>query len=111
MMFPVCDCEGESGADNRYVNLPKRPTTPPSSLIISDVHATESTLGVGGCLLMKLPQFKDLRGELVPVEFEKDLPFIPKRQFFVFGVPGGKVAWRACTQKMQAVFMCDSRIS
>ncbi len=105
---PYAIVKGNPAQITGYVNLPKRPTTPPSSLIISDVHATESTLGVGGCLLMKLPQFKDLRGELVPVEFEKDLPFIPKRQFFVFGVPGGKVRGEHAHKKCKQ-FLCAIR--
>jgi len=65
-----------------------------------------ATLGVGGCALMPLPSFKDLRGTLVAVEFEK-VPFVPRRHFFVYDVRGDKVrgehAHRECRQFLTAV--------
>jgi len=49
-----------------------------------------------------LPRFSDLRGALTVGEFEKDLPFIPKRYFMVFDVPTqetrGEHAHRRCHQ-------------
>lgn len=64
-------------------------------------------LGVGGCTLNPLPAFRDLRGDLTAVEFESDLPFVPRRQFFVYGVSGGEVrgehAHRVCQQFLVAV--------
>jgi len=48
-----------------------------------------------------------LRGELLPVEFESNLPFVPRRQFFVFAVPGNKVrgehAHKDCDQFLVAI--------
>src|SRR5262249_37062512 len=39
-------------------------------------HSSEPVkLGVGDCQLWPLPCFRDLRGNLVPVEFAKNLPF------------------------------------
>jgi acetyltransferase-like isoleucine patch superfamily enzyme len=59
-------------------------------------------LGVGGSELWRLPHFGDLRGELAPLEFGPDLPFIPVRSFLVYGVPSDKVrgehAHRECHQ-------------
>lgn len=64
-------------------------------------------LGVGGCSLCPLPVFKDLRGGLMAVEFGKELPFVPVRQFFVHNVPNDKVrgehAHRACEQFLIAI--------
>src|SRR5262245_28042653 len=48
-------------------------------------------LAVGNAQLWRLPNFKDMRGEIVPVEFTRDLPFVPKRHFIVYGVPDGRV--------------------
>ena len=66
-----------------------------------------STIGVGDCKIWPLPRFRDLRGDLVPVEFEAGLPFIPQRQFFVFNVPGHKVrgehAHKTCDQLLVAI--------
>ena len=64
-------------------------------------------LGVGNCLLAPLPSFHDLRGDLVAVEFAKDLPFVPLRQFIVHHVSGYKVrgehAHHACRQFLVAM--------
>ena len=48
-------------------------------------------LGVGGCELWRLPHFEDMRGIIVPLEFSKDLPFVPLRSFLVHGVPSRRV--------------------
>jgi len=48
-------------------------------------------LGVGECTLWRLPKFADLRGDLAPLEFTRDLPFVPLRSFLVYGVPTAKV--------------------
>ncbi len=50
----------------------------------------------------ELPLVKDLRGSLSVGEFERSIPFSPKRHFLVFDVPSGKVrgehAHRQCHQ-------------
>lgn len=60
----------------------------------------------GGCALWPLPRFQDLRGSLVAVEFERDLPFVPARSFLVFDVPSeevrGEHAHRWCSQVLVA---------
>jgi carbonic anhydrase/acetyltransferase-like protein (isoleucine patch superfamily) len=65
------------------------------------------SLGVGDAAVWRLPRFEDLRGALVPAEFESDLPFVPQRLFFVFDVPGERVrgehAHKTCAQLMVAV--------
>lgn len=64
-------------------------------------------LGVGGCALLPHPFFQDLRGSLVPLDFEKNLPFTPLRQFFVYAVSSNKVrgehAHVRCRQYLVAV--------
>lgn len=59
-------------------------------------------LDVGGCEMWDLPNYRDLRGSLVAMEFVDDLPFTPVRTFVVFSVPGGEVrgehAHRECAQ-------------
>jgi len=46
---------------------------------------------VKGVFLMRLNSVRDLRGDLSSIEWERELPFIPKRNFFVYGVPDGRV--------------------
>ncbi|MCC5577026.1 WxcM-like domain-containing protein [Microtetraspora sp. AC03309] len=59
-------------------------------------------LGVGAASLHELHVTKDLRGELSVGEFERELPFVPKRYFLVFNVPSmevrGEHAHRSCEQ-------------
>ena len=45
------------------------------------------SLGVGACELWRMPNYVDMRGRLIPVEFSKDLPFAPQRAFIVYDVP------------------------
>jgi acetyltransferase-like isoleucine patch superfamily enzyme len=51
----------------------------------------KTAVGVGGCEIWRLPHFGDLRGELAPLEFGRNLPFKPERSFLVYGVPSDKV--------------------
>jgi hypothetical protein len=64
-------------------------------------------LGVGKASLHRFTFVEDLRGNLSAADFERDLPFLPKRHFLVFGVPGkeirGEHAHRECHQFLIAV--------
>lgn len=64
-------------------------------------------VGIAGCSLWRVPQFSDARGHLAAMEFSSDLPFSPKRIFFVHRVPSrlvrGEHAHRACHQFLVAV--------
>ena len=57
---------------------------------------------VSGVTLHKLPFISDMRGNLSVGEFEKTVPFTPKRYFLVFDVPSeetrGEHAHRQCKQ-------------
>ena len=63
---------------------------------------TDEPVGATRARLHRLPRFADLRGALTVGEFEKDLPFVPKRYFMVFDVPTqetrGEHAHRRCHQ-------------
>jgi UDP-2-acetamido-3-amino-2,3-dideoxy-glucuronate N-acetyltransferase len=52
---------------------------------------TISSSAVAGVTLHRLPRFEDMRGALAVAEFERDLPFIPKRCFTVFDVPSSEI--------------------
>jgi UDP-2-acetamido-3-amino-2,3-dideoxy-glucuronate N-acetyltransferase len=64
-------------------------------------------LGIGGAALYRLRLVKDMRGDLSAGEFEKDLPFKPKRYFLVFNVPNrevrGEHAHKTCRQFLVCV--------
>jgi acetyltransferase-like isoleucine patch superfamily enzyme len=57
---------------------------------------------VGGVAVHRLLLATDLRGSLSAGEFPSDIPFVPKRYFMVFDVPGkevrGEHAHRSCHQ-------------
>lgn len=62
---------------------------------------------VKGVQLRRFPLVTDLRGSLSVGEFEKEVPFVPKRYFLVFGVPTaetrGEHAHLVCQQFLVAV--------
>lgn len=57
---------------------------------------------VKGVTLHRFPRIIDLRGNLTVGEFEKTVPFSPRRYFMVFGVPNAEIrgehAHRTCKQ-------------
>lgn len=61
-----------------------------------------SATAVEGVRLYRLPHFADMRGALSVAEFERDLPFLPRRHFVVYDVPSqetrGEHAHRRCHQ-------------
>jgi UDP-2-acetamido-3-amino-2,3-dideoxy-glucuronate N-acetyltransferase len=83
-----------------YVDT-KRPSSnrvaspPPSEPSIRDTS-------VAGVSVHRLPTFADLRGSLSVGEFLQQIPFVPKRYFVVYDVPGkdvrGEHAHRRCRQ-------------
>lgn len=57
---------------------------------------------VNGVTLHELPRIEDMRGSLSVGEFERSVPFLPRRYFLVFDVPSreirGEHAHRQCKQ-------------
>ena len=87
---------------------------------LGDRPGSRQQLSVKGCELWRLPQFEDMRGSIVPLEFSKQgLPFAPLRAFVVYDVPSrevrGEHAHRTCKQFLiaaqgqLAVVMDDGR--
>ena len=68
-------------------------------------RGTEPTvvdIGVGGSSLHQLRYVEDIRGDLSVGEFERDIPFVPKRYFLILNVPTpevrGEHAHKLCHQ-------------
>jgi acetyltransferase-like isoleucine patch superfamily enzyme/dTDP-4-dehydrorhamnose 3,5-epimerase-like enzyme len=61
---------------------------------------------VPGTTLMQLTRADDLRGSLIAAEFDKDLPFAPKRLFTVFGVPSKDVRGAHAHRECQQLLIC-----
>ena len=65
-----------------------------------------TNVGVGGSSLYELPFIEDLRGNLSFAEFEKDLPFIVKRCFWVFDVPSKEVRGEHAHKECHQFLIC-----
>ena len=73
---------------------------------LSEIADNDSML-VEGCKIIRFPSFDDIRGSLIACEYNKDLPFVPKRSFFVHSVQTDKIrgehAHRECLQLLVAI--------
>jgi UDP-2-acetamido-3-amino-2,3-dideoxy-glucuronate N-acetyltransferase len=63
-------------------------------------------LGVGACTLNGLKVVRDLRGDLMVGDFEKDVPFAPARFFMVYNVPSQEVRGEHAHRKCQQFLVC-----
>jgi len=61
---------------------------------------------VSGVQIFNLPIVKDIRGSLSFAEYGKNLPFVPKRYFFVFGVPSREVRGEHAHKKLHQFLVC-----
>jgi UDP-2-acetamido-3-amino-2,3-dideoxy-glucuronate N-acetyltransferase len=90
------------GNPAKIINYNTQPLTHPDTFITRN-----KTLNVKACRLIDFPNFNDMRGSLVVCEYEKHLPFMPKRSFFVHAVETDKVrgehAHKICNQLLVAI--------
>jgi hypothetical protein len=63
---------------------------------------------VAGLAAIDLPMFRDARGVLVPVEFEKVVPFSVRRLFWLSEVPAGGVRGGHAHRRCQQFLICMS---
>ena len=77
-----------------------------STQTIMPVDQTPLLLGIGGASLHRLPLIKDLRGNLSVGEFERSVPFVPKRFFMVFDVPSKNVRGEHAHLSCQQFLIC-----
>ena len=65
-----------------------------------------SEIGVKGVTLHTLPYIKDIRGDLLVGEFERQVPFRPKRYFIVHQVPNEKTRGQHAHRKCEQFLVC-----
>lgn len=84
-----------------YVDTPKQVST------AQEPVAGKAVPLVHGVQIVELKHVTDLRGDLCVAEWEKDIPFTPRRVFLVYDVPSAKVrgehAHKACHQFLVCV--------
>lgn len=73
---------------------------------VENKAAPSEMLDVGGCVIKELPLVPDMRGNLSVVEWEKQLPFIPKRMFWVFDVPSREVRGEHAHKELHQYLIC-----
>jgi UDP-2-acetamido-3-amino-2,3-dideoxy-glucuronate N-acetyltransferase len=70
--------------------------------VVVSQNANVHDVGIGDVRLHDLPLVRDMRGDLSVGEFERTLPFTPKRYFLIFDVPSrnvrGEHALKTCHQ-------------
>jgi UDP-2-acetamido-3-amino-2,3-dideoxy-glucuronate N-acetyltransferase len=83
-----------------YVDTKRGVRVPAKAAMADEADVRETS--VNGVTLHRLPVFEDLRGSLSVGEFPQQVPFVPKRYFVCFDVPGkdvrGEHAHRSCHQ-------------
>ena len=89
-----------------YVDAPARSAVA-AEQVRGAAHSGVLVSAVRGVQLHTLREVQDLRGFLCAAEFDLDLPFVPKRCFWVYAVPNqqirGEHAHRQCAQFLVAV--------
>jgi UDP-2-acetamido-3-amino-2,3-dideoxy-glucuronate N-acetyltransferase len=84
-----------------YVDAIRRPSEPPAPSASGSGGAQVAT-SIGGVVVHQMRHVEDIRGTLTAGEFSEQIPFVPKRYFMVFDVPGkeirGEHALRRCHQ-------------
>ena len=63
-------------------------------------------LKLSGVKVIKLKNVKDLRGNLSVSEFEKDLPFLPKRVFWIYDIPNKEIRGEHAHYSTQLFMIC-----
>jgi UDP-2-acetamido-3-amino-2,3-dideoxy-glucuronate N-acetyltransferase len=83
-------------------------TTLPTSFISTDQSGSSrvQSLGVGSATLHRLKVVADMRGSLTVGEFEREIPFIPRRYFVVFDVPTREVRGEHAHRQCNQFFVC-----
>lgn len=79
-----------------------------SIIPVNEFQLNHQTSNVKGVSLHKFQLVNDLRGNLSVGEFEKEIPFTPKRYFTVFGVPSKEVRGEHAHKECQQFLICVS---
>jgi len=90
-----------------YVGTRDAAAVPSASRVSAPEGEKATSFDVQGVSLRELPHIEDMRGSLSVGEFDRSIPFLPKRYFLVFDVPSreirGEHAHRSCHQFLVCV--------
>lgn len=85
-----------NGEDSRATGLQESPS----------VAGSVIPVGVGNVTLRRLKYVPDMRGSLSVGEFERDIPFVPRRYFLVFDVPSQKTRGEHAHKECHQFLIC-----
>lgn len=74
--------------------------------VSTDLSESFKKIGVGACVLYRLPLIPDMRGNLSVAECGKQIPFVPKRCFWVFDVPSREVRGEHAHKRLHQYLIC-----
>jgi hypothetical protein len=74
--------------------------------VVGRKEVQRAPVGVGGVELFQFPLIKDMRGDLTVSEFERDLPFTPRRHFVVFSVSSREIRGEHAHKRCHQMFFC-----
>lgn len=77
-----------------------------SKTLVSPSLSREEHAPVPGVKLIQLPEITDLRGSLTFAEFPGLLPFLPRRFFMVYAVPGKDVRGEHAHKELHQFLVC-----
>ena len=72
----------------------------------SAVSPVSEESNVKGVKLIQLHNVEDMRGDLCAAEWERDLPFVPRRVFYVYNVPNVRVRGEHAHKKCHQFIVC-----
>ena len=94
-----------AGNPARIRDYVKTSSVAPAADPIQDESPHTETL-LGGVTVTTLPLVLDMRGSLSVAEFDKNLPFTPKRFFTVFNVPSERVRGEHAHKTLHEFLVC-----
>lgn len=97
---------GNPAAIVGYVSANRHDTSAAPGVSLPAVPGGAVDLGVGACTLHSLPLIEDMRGNLSVLEHAKDIPFMPKRCFWVYGVPNLEVRGEHAHKELHQFLVC-----
>jgi acetyltransferase-like isoleucine patch superfamily enzyme len=98
---PHAIVKGNPARITGYVSSP-----PKQPVEASRVDPSLQTLRVPGVRIFEMPLVIDLRGALTFGEYDKHLPFLPRRYFIIFDVPGKEVRGEHAHKNLHQMLVC-----
>ena len=75
---------------------------------MQDLRYQKHTSGVDDCRIINLPKIPDQRGNLGFIEPGQPIPFVMKRVYWIYDVPGGEVRGGHAYKELQEFFIALS---